>query len=576
MKQIRTGKFLLTIVTSFGLISSLFFPSLAFAYSGYGMGTSHDPYLISSCQELQDMNQNLTGYYTLVSNIDCSGFNFSAVGNLAAKFRGQLDGGSHTILNLVPADGSFAIGLFGATDGAVIKNLKLEGGTLSISPLNPYVGGVVGFAQNTTLTNVHSNQTINSNSYGYLGGLVGIIYNNDTIAESSFSGNLSGTNTNSYTGGIAGLINDSASSITNSYTTGTIYPPSGGYSIGGIVGSNFSGGSITNVYSTVTFSAAGINGAGGLIGLDDRNGGRLENSFAAATISGTGANVGAVIGQRYNSTPLVNDYFDQSKGPANCVGSDFSIIAPACAQENYGNSYPNFFKNNTTNGPLSNWDFTTIWQQNASYPILKNEAAFIDPAVPNNGDANNDGMQDSYQANVISQVDPTTGKYVVLESSCAVSYNVQVGGEASGNGKDITYDYPAGLIGFTTFCAPGTTATITEYFYGSFDVSKLVMRNWDGANTYTTIPGATLSNITIAGQPVLKVVYQVTDGGALDNFQPANGVIRMISGPGVSAILPPNTGTGTIQINSAQTLLEYFSAALSMFIVAKMIRRYTK
>ena len=196
--------------------------------------------------------------------------------------------------------------------------------------------------------------------------------------------------------------------------------------------------------------------------------------------------------------------------------------------------------------------------------------------MPNNGDANNDGMRDSYQANVISQVDPTTGKYVVLESSCAVSYNVQVGGEASGNGKDTTYDYPAGLIGFTTFCAPRATATITEYFYGSFDVSKLVMRNWDGANTYTTIPGATLSNITIAGQPVLKVVYQVTDGGALDNFQPANGVIRMISGPGVSAILPPNTGTGTIQINSAQTLLEYFSAALLMFIVAKMIRRYTK
>ena len=557
-------------------IRDSFIPSLAFAYSGYGVGTQSNPYLISSCQQLQDINQNLAGYYVLVSNVDCSGFNFSAVGNLAAKFSGQLDGGSHTILNLVPADGSFAIGLFGATNGAVIKNLKLEGGTVSISPVNPYVGGVVGFAQNTTLTNVHSNQTINSNSYGYLGGLVGIIYNNDTIAESSFSGNLSGTDTDSYTGGIAGLIYDSASSITNSYTTGTIYPPSGGYSIGGIVGSNFSGGSITNVYSTVTFSAAGINGAGGLIGLDDTNGGRLENSFAAATISGTGANVGAVIGQRYNSTPLVNDYFDQSKGPVNCVGSDFSIIAPACAQENYGNSYPNFFKNNTTNGPLSTWDFTTIWQQNASYPILKNEAAFIDPAVPNNGDANNDGMQDSYQANVISQVDPTTGKYVVLESSCAVSYNVQVGGEASGNGKDITYDYPAGLIGFTTFCAPGATATITEYFYGNFDASKLLMRNWDGVNIYTTIPGAILSNIIIAGQPVLKVVYQITDGGPLYNYQPANGVIRMYTGPGLNIVHPPNTGFNPPLNNSSKLLEEYIAVAFVLFVAAEVIRRYTR
>ena len=334
MRKIRPGKFLLTALTSFSLISSLFIPSLAFAYSGYGVGTQSNPYLISSCQQLQDINQNLAGYYVLVSNVDCSGFNFSSVGNLAAMFSGQLDGGSHTILNLVPADGSFAIGLFGATNGAVIKNLKLDGGTLSISPLNAYVGGVVGFAQNTTLMNVHSNQTINSNSYGYLGGLVGILYSNDTITESSFSGNLSGTNTDSYTGGIAGLIFDSATSINNSYTTGTISPPTGGYSIGGIVGSNFVGGTIANVYSTVTFSADGISGAGGLIGLDDANGGRLENSFAAATITGAGTGVGALIGQRYNSTPLVNDGIPDSyqANVANVQASDgtwSTMVVPA-------------------------------------------------------------------------------------------------------------------------------------------------------------------------------------------------------------------------------------------------------
>ena len=84
MRKIRPGKFLLTALTSFSLISSLFIPSLAFAYSGYGVGTQSNPYLISSCQQLQDFNQNLAGYYVLVSNVDCSGFNFSSVGNLAA------------------------------------------------------------------------------------------------------------------------------------------------------------------------------------------------------------------------------------------------------------------------------------------------------------------------------------------------------------------------------------------------------------------------------------------------------------------------------------------------------------
>ena len=196
--------------------------------------------------------------------------------------------------------------------------------------------------------------------------------------------------------------------------------------------------------------------------------------------------------------------------------------------------------------------------------------------MPNNGDANNDGIQDSYQANVITQVDPTTGKYAVFESSCAVSYNVQVGGEASGNSSDATFDYPAGLIGSTTFCAPGATATITEYFYGSFDASKLVMRNWDGANVYTTIPGAILSNITIAGQPVLKVVYQITDGGPLDNYQPANGVIRMYTGPGLSIVHPPNTGFNPPLNNSIKTLEEYITVAFALFVAAEVIRRYTR
>lgn len=576
---IRPGKFLLPAIASFSLLSSLFIPSLASAYSGYGFGTQSNPYLISSCQQLQDINQNLAGYYVLVSNVDCSGFNFSSVGNLAAKFSGQLDGGSHTILNLVPADGSFAIGLFGATNGAVIKNLKLDGGTLSISPLNVYVGGVVGFAQNTTLMNVHSNQTINSNSYGYLGGLVGILYSNDTITESSFSGNLSGTNTNSYTGGIAGLIFDSATSINNSYTTGTISPPTGGYSIGGIVGSNFVGGTIANVYSTVTFSADGISGAGGLIGLDDANGGRLENSFAAATITGTGTGVGALIGQRYNSTPLVNDYFDQSKGPVNCVGSDFSIITPECSQENEGNLYPNYFKNNTSNGPFSHWDFTNIWQQNESYPVLKNEAAFVDPAAPNNGDANNDGIPDSYQANVanVQASDGTWSTMVVpADSGCVIRVLASI--DRSTLPIDTGFTPLTQLDAFTLSCiSTGDTFPVTMIFDKVY--TNPIMRLYDGTlNAYHSFSSGSqpvFSTVTIGGIAKTKITYNINEGasiGSIGSQENWSGQPRGLS----TQVIAPNTGFGVLKNNSAETIAEYVAAAFALLVVAEVIRRYTR
>ena len=244
---------------------------------------------------------------------------------------------------------------------------------------------------------------------------------------------------------------------------------------------------------------------------------------------------------------------------------------------NVGNTTPTYFMNNSTNGPFTAWDFNNVWQTTASYPTLRNIALFDDPTnIPNNGDANNDGILDSYQANLSSQIDPTTGKYAVLESSCELNYNVQVGGEASGSNSDANFSYPAGLIGFTTFCAPGATATITEYFYGSFEASKLVMRNWDGANTYTTIPGAKLTNITIAGQPVLKVVYQITDGGALDNYQPANGVIQMISGPAIATASAPVTGFGNHHGNTKLIIAEYTLAGIAILSIVYMNRKYLK
>lgn len=172
--------------------------------------------------------------------------------------------------------------------------------------------------------------------------------------------------------------------------------------------------------------------------------------------------------------------------------------------------------------------------------------AETEDAAPNGGDANDDGTADSSQANVASVTNPVTGKYFTVETSCNSLENVQIGGEASGDSNDVAYSYPAGLAGFSANCqTSGQTATMTMYFYGTFDPAGLVLRKWQN-NIYKTLPGAVFSNVTIGGEAALKVVYEITDGGEFDNDGAANGVIVDPVGPAQNVIGSPNTGLGQL------------------------------
>ena len=167
-------------------------------------------------------------------------------------------------------------------------------------------------------------------------------------------------------------------------------------------------------------------------------------------------------------------------------------------------------------------------------------------AAPNSGDANNDGTADSEQANVASFVDSVTGDYAVLEANSACSIQAVTDSSESSSNKDSGYDYPVGLMNFTLDCGDsGYTATVTQYFYGTFDASKLIARKYNpSTNTYTAIPGAVLTNVTIGGLPALKIVYQITDGSSLDQDGTANGTIVDPSGPALNVVGVPNTGLG--------------------------------
>ncbi|HSX06728.1 MAG TPA: choice-of-anchor U domain-containing protein [Candidatus Saccharimonadia bacterium] len=167
-------------------------------------------------------------------------------------------------------------------------------------------------------------------------------------------------------------------------------------------------------------------------------------------------------------------------------------------------------------------------------------------AAPNNGDANGDGIGDKFQANVTSIVDPITTHYVSVQTSCASNTGVMAQALPV-NYADTGFHYPAGLISFTSDCGSnGTTAQITQYFYGISALNTMVLRKYNTqAHTYATVPGTLVASATIGGQSATKISYQITDGGPFDQDGSANGTIVDPVGLAVPSVGTPNTGVGT-------------------------------
>jgi len=194
--------------------------------------------------------------------------------------------------------------------------------------------------------------------------------------------------------------------------------------------------------------------------------------------------------------------------------------------------------------------------------------------VPNNGDANGDGTPDSQQANINGIINPVTGSYALVQSSCTSVSSMTINAE-SATKADSGFDYPAGLMNFTALSCgtPGATGTFTQYYYGSgLDASKVVPRKFNSTTgTYTTIPGAAVTNVTIGGKSVLKIVYQITDGGPFDQDGSANGTIVDPAGPGIT-VSAPATGF-SITSNIPQILAIFTLSSGTLFALAITFRK---
>jgi len=191
-----------------------------------GDGSSSDPYHISTCQQLQDMQNNLGAHYELVSDVDCSSYTgFSSVGDNNNQFNGVLDGQGYQVENLTINEGSSDyVGLIGRIgSGGEVNNIGLV--DADISGGSYYVGGLVGYIRYGSVSNSFSTGNVSGSIN--VGGLVG--YNQGVLENSYSLANVSGDIN------LGGLVGRNQLTISSSFSKGSVPD---GLNVGGLVGKN--------------------------------------------------------------------------------------------------------------------------------------------------------------------------------------------------------------------------------------------------------------------------------------------------------------------------------------------------
>lgn len=223
---------------------------------------------VSNAKDLENVKDNLEGNFIQTRDINLEDVSFEPLGNSSTPFTGTYDGGNYVITGLETKGGSYQ-GLFGRTEGAIIRNVGLIGN--KVTGTGGHVGGLVGQAANSTIENSYVTGSVKS-SGTTAGGLVGRAV---------------------------------SSTIENSYATVSV-ESTGSYNVGGLVGEATSS-IIENSY--FTGSVKGINEVGGLVG--HANGSTtISNSYATGPVTGSGYNVGGLAGQADDIT-ISNSYWDK-------------------------------------------------------------------------------------------------------------------------------------------------------------------------------------------------------------------------------------------------------------------------
>ena len=317
-------------VIAFTYLISLFaFPFLvtekAYGFSGVGAGTEESPYIITTCVQLQEMDDELDAFYELGANIDCSdteNWNSGAGFDPVGTFTGSFDGSNYIIENLtINRPSTSSVGLFGYNSGGTITNAHVLS---SFVAGRDYVGGIVGYMDDGVVN--HSSFNITSTDHtcatgdcvqvgsSYGGGVIGYIEGDLDVNNIASSGGVNfETGQSPYS--LAGLIGYQGFGVvlTDSYTSATVNTVSGesGGAIGALdtsaaevaVQRVYSTGDLTSTYSVCCFANAPV---GGLIGYI--YGGSIADTYATGDVTSTGGGIAGGLVGNVNSANVDRSY----------------------------------------------------------------------------------------------------------------------------------------------------------------------------------------------------------------------------------------------------------------------------
>ena len=254
-----------------------------------GSGSSEDPWKIATAEQLDRIRDDLTGHYTLIGDIDLSGYeNWMPIGTFQPRsdapedaevphpdyaFTGTFDGAGHTISNLtISCEAPMGAGLFGCASGTESNAASIGHFTLKDVNVSGFylVGGAVGLQfMNCPVSDIHLEGDNKLTGMQGIGGIIGTGF--DLISDCSATADVivSGDD-----GACAGLIagGTTMSSIKNCQVTGGRITAEGNatWGFGALCGAPWGAAEITDCKVSGTMIT--VNGennrlVGGLVGF---------------------------------------------------------------------------------------------------------------------------------------------------------------------------------------------------------------------------------------------------------------------------------------------------------------------
>lgn len=239
----------------------------------------------------------------LLNDIDLSdSILFNSIGNNDIPYSGDFNGNNHTVTLSINSELNLQyVGFFGRIANSHISNLKVSGNIISSAEGSQYVGGIVGFVDDSCIDNCISDVDISLDGK-YVGGIAGWTRATSgagitmSIQNCINSGNISATG--ECAGGIVGSMQENfVTEIFNCINYGDI---SGGNNTAGIVG--VTAGSVRNCQNSGSIVSVGSS-VGGIIGAKNslsvqNTESIIENVYNTGNITAD-SNLGGIIGSMY-------------------------------------------------------------------------------------------------------------------------------------------------------------------------------------------------------------------------------------------------------------------------------------